>query len=73
MIALISQFPKYCSSCGRCLRGHSSEDSFICLCGAGYQKASADIILEVSEELGGDLHFMELSEEDGYGRSVDYE
>lgn len=66
MLVLVSEIPEYCPKCGNTLkienRGLFTEgESTICKCGCGIQRIEIDIILEVAEEEGGDLQYMDLS------------
>lgn len=66
MLALLSEFPDYCPKCGAYIKLDEDQnfrngESFLCTCGCGMQKTEVDAILEVSEEDGGDLQYMDLS------------
>lgn len=66
MLVLISEIPDYCPKCGSRIdivdrKGFYDGECYICTCGCGLERASVDTILEISEEEGGDLQYMDLS------------
>ena len=68
MLVLTSTNPRYCPACGQVLDLERDEDwnnrlSMYCVCGAHLQKAPVDTILQAAEECGGDLQYINVTEE----------